>query len=553
MIRLPLGKVLGGHRELAAFVLLATAVPLAFALYTQHIWEDFFITFRHSMNLCHGHGLVYQAGERVHGFTSPLGVLVPALCYLTCGQTSYVPALWLFRLISIAAFAGGGALTWRALQRDEQRWRLLKLLFPLLFVCESKSVDFSVNGMETGLMLLFAGWAVYLLEADGPRVWLARGVCWAGLMWTRPDGFVFAGALALGMLMFQLQRRVALVRSFLASALVAAVLYLPWLAWAWSYYGSPVPNTVRAKAPFVGDDFTTGWLLLRLYTHFPHRAADIFLPNCSWTWAGVTWLPRFGYGLGIFCALYWLLPLNDRLGRTASLGFFLATLYFSYLDALFGWYAPPAALLGLVTLARGGYCVVEAVVRHRLLSRLVTAGALGGVCVGMGWVLVMTAQLMKIQQRQVEQGNREAIGLWLRDHVRPRETVFLEPLGYIGFFSNARMLDWPGLVAPPVIQARKNGLTFVATAAALQPDWTVLRAWEKDGMFQLWPGFREHYILVKQFDVGAQLQRYQKMPGWAYMDLDAHFWVFHKTTVSEESPHTAQGGGDRPARLAVSR
>ena len=62
----------------SVFAVAAALSPLGYALYTDHIWEDFFITFRHSENLARGDGLVYQPGERVHGFTSPLGVLLPA-------------------------------------------------------------------------------------------------------------------------------------------------------------------------------------------------------------------------------------------------------------------------------------------------------------------------------------------------------------------------------------------------------------------------------------------------------------------------------------------
>jgi hypothetical protein len=70
-----------GRLALPLFAVVAVLVPLLYALYTGHIWEDYFITFRHSQNLCEGHGLVYRPGERVHGFTSPLGTLLPALCY----------------------------------------------------------------------------------------------------------------------------------------------------------------------------------------------------------------------------------------------------------------------------------------------------------------------------------------------------------------------------------------------------------------------------------------------------------------------------------------
>src|SRR5690349_11265175 len=51
-------------------VLLAFLLPLAFAGFTGHAWEDYFITLRSSRNLVEGHGLVFNPGERVHTFTS---------------------------------------------------------------------------------------------------------------------------------------------------------------------------------------------------------------------------------------------------------------------------------------------------------------------------------------------------------------------------------------------------------------------------------------------------------------------------------------------------
>ena len=41
------------------------AVALAYGCYTQHAWEDFYITYRASKNLATGHGLTYTIGERV--------------------------------------------------------------------------------------------------------------------------------------------------------------------------------------------------------------------------------------------------------------------------------------------------------------------------------------------------------------------------------------------------------------------------------------------------------------------------------------------------------
>jgi len=64
------------------------AVELAWSLYTQHAWEDYYITYRASKNLATGNGLTFTAGERVHSFTSPLGVLLPALASLLTGNSS---------------------------------------------------------------------------------------------------------------------------------------------------------------------------------------------------------------------------------------------------------------------------------------------------------------------------------------------------------------------------------------------------------------------------------------------------------------------------------
>src|SRR2546423_14472847 len=91
---------------------LAAFICLTFAAYTRHAWEDYLITFRASLNLATGHGLVFQPGERVHTFTSPLDTLLPALFALGGGENVAVRALWGLRLVSACAL--GGAL-WLAL------------------------------------------------------------------------------------------------------------------------------------------------------------------------------------------------------------------------------------------------------------------------------------------------------------------------------------------------------------------------------------------------------------------------------------------------------
>ena len=50
----------------------------------SHYWflsDDCYISFRYARNLVEGHGLVYNPGERVEGFSNPLWVLL-----LACGH-----------------------------------------------------------------------------------------------------------------------------------------------------------------------------------------------------------------------------------------------------------------------------------------------------------------------------------------------------------------------------------------------------------------------------------------------------------------------------------
>jgi hypothetical protein len=511
-------------KPLVLFALIACLVPLGYARYTHHAWEDFFITFRHSQNLCEGKGLVYNPGERVHGFTSPVGVLLPALGYWITGQHSYLHALWFFRILSSAAFALAGVLLWRVLGRQMSAPRVAQLFFALLYVLEAKSVAFSANGMETGFMLLFVAWGLSASSAA-----FVRGLCWAGLMWTRPDGCVFITVLAFVDLVYSDGERRRLVWSWLSSAAVCLAAYLPWLGWAWWYYGSPIPNTLLAKATHAAPIAHWSDWLQRIYEQLPHQAAAVFSPIYYGAfWIKPEWINTYAHVLGVFCALYWLIPVADRLGRRASLAFALLTAYVSSMPIVFPWYLPPVTLCGLVVLARGPFFLAEKCMCSARLAQVAAAAVLLLIGGEMAYVFRLTVEQMRIQQKEIEMGTRAQVGRWLKEHVSPGETVYLEALGYIGYFSQATMRDWPGLVAPEVVRLLRDRTCNCWTAvAALQPDWIVLRPSELE--YMAWVGFfRDHYRAVQVFDARPNLQRYHRVPGKGYLVHDATFLVFQK-------------------------
>ncbi|MES1167784.1 MAG: hypothetical protein ABUL61_01305, partial [Oleiharenicola lentus] len=131
-------------------LLLAAAAPAIFALSSDNIWEDFFITYRCSLNLVHGNGLVYEAGRRVHAFTSPLGVLLPAGLSWLVRSDDPLLVMDLFRLCACIALAGAWALVARRLSGP-----VALALAGGLWLLDPTLAAYSTNVMETGLLGFF--------------------------------------------------------------------------------------------------------------------------------------------------------------------------------------------------------------------------------------------------------------------------------------------------------------------------------------------------------------------------------------------------------------
>ena len=73
--------------------------------------------------------------------------MLPALCYWATGRTSYLPALWLFRVLLAGAFAGAGVLFLRAL-RAGGAGKYASAAFAVLYLLDAKSIDFSINSAK---------------------------------------------------------------------------------------------------------------------------------------------------------------------------------------------------------------------------------------------------------------------------------------------------------------------------------------------------------------------------------------------------------------------
>src|ERR1019366_512048 len=90
------------------------------------------------------------------------------------------------------------------------------------------------------------------------------------------------------------------------------------------------------------------------------------------------------------------------------------------------------------------------------LERTLWFGA-GFMVLGSAALCVVMSRQGRVEMRITEAMVRRPIGEWLKEHaLAPNETVFLEPLGFIGYYSNLKMLDFPGLGSPEMVAARKR-------------------------------------------------------------------------------------------------
>jgi hypothetical protein len=514
---------------------LAFGLAMAFVLYTRHAWEDYWITFRTSRHLAEGHGLVFNPGEKLHTFTSPLGVLLPALAYLLTLNTSDYAALWIFRVMSALAFAGAAGLLFATARR--RQWGLAGAgALALCFALDAKTIDFSTNGMETGFLLLFLAWTLYALFADPAQRWRHLGLAWAGLMWTRPDSFIYIGALAVGALCFDRRGEswASAIRTLVSAGLLTTALYLPWLVFAGMYYGTPIPHTIVAKG-LGGASLLTAEHSGNFLAGLPGRVwrgensfAATFLPSYYLVGGWPGWMLHAAGVIGAAVALVWLLPFARGPVRAASLTFLAGHLYLSFATYFpFPWYLPTLTCCAALVLAG---LFSQAWTAGRAWQRVSGLG-LAVLLLGSGWLTFHSAMQLAAAQKWVEDGNRKHIGLYLQAHAKSQDTVFLEPLGYIGYFSQLEIYDFPGLSSARMIEARRkvsNSWSWADLINELEPTWLVLRDEEIARIDRNDPTiFSRRYRVEKVFDVSKEIGGLA-IRGRPYLEVDRKFTLWRQ-------------------------
>ena len=225
----------------------------------QRRWttDDGFINLRVVRMLLDGHGPVFNAGERVEAYTSPLWIAV-----LTVGDVLLPVRLEYVAVVCSLALAGAGmALLCAGSARLVGQESKVVPFGALVLLALPPMWDFSTSGLEFGLSFAWLGAVLWVLArwADGETLgWPHAVVLGLGPL-VRPDAALYS--LAALAAVVAVDRRWRL----LAAALVLPVAYqLFRMAW----FGALVPNTALAKAadiPHWREGGAYMWNLVRPY------------------------------------------------------------------------------------------------------------------------------------------------------------------------------------------------------------------------------------------------------------------------------------------------
>jgi hypothetical protein len=300
------------------------------------------------------------------------------------------------------------------------------------------------------------------------------------------------------------------------------------------YYGTPIPNTVTAKRLAI---YVEGlWPYLRDNWH------PMLTPFREYFFTTTTPIP--GFFLSLTALVVFILGIvGTRAMRERQhavilvpIAVFLVLFFIyrtaTYIPEYFSWYTTPPMALFMVFVALGvDRC-------RRTLSRTASVVA---VLIAVMYSIPMfwTWPLEREVQAKIEVAVRLRVGQYLANVMRPRDTVVLEPPGFIGIsIPNADILDFPGITsgrAVALLRTRPRGQrSLIRLVVDARPEWIVMRPSETAWLQASEPLVAGEYHQVAAFRAPDDLDL--TFGGLTYGSGDTAFVVLRRLNIGPGSP-----------------
>ncbi len=449
----------GASRRKPAATLLLASVLLAAGTAVHYQWgyfgrclpchsaglDDAYISFRYAENLLMGHGLVYNPGRFVEGYSNLLYTLLMTPLLAAGGKDS----IYLLATLLNTGFMLGAAwmLFGLARRRLGHGWAVLTtLLFTLLPV----NWLWTASGMETSLVVLLqvAHWSLAPRVAQEPRPTLTWALAAAMVLSVavRADG-ILTPVVAIAYLACMSRRKLAWRYGALTTAALAAHVL-----WRLGTYGSFLPNTYHAKVSAT------------LYQRVTH-AGDLFL-----TIMGTSGMGLYLLALLVLSAWAWTrLGARRSTAREIPYEALYCTMWLAYWGYIGGDHFDERFLLVLASM---GLVTVLDWLRR---TRVQTAGTVAAAA-----ALLLVQCTPFLLDKRFSYGT-EKTDMWtvLGRHLRqahPDARLAIDAAGKVPFFSGLRTLDMLGLNDARI--SRLPATTFSPGHNKQDPGYVV--SWEPD-------------------------------------------------------------------------
>jgi arabinofuranosyltransferase len=261
-----LSKAEGQAHHIEKIILfLIIGIFVVHALSLNFTQDDAYISYRYVRNLINGHGLVFNPGERVEGYTNFLWIIILSIfarlgvdmimVSKILGVASGAMALFLIYQISLDFFG-------------KKEW-FFRLFAPLLLASNSAFAYWSISGLETAFFVMTVLLSVYFYFTKQRLMIISSALSTL----IRPEGVLVFAILILHKFFFSAKGESIGKKDNLKNCLsyIAGfiVLLLPFLIFKIFYYGNLLPNPFYAKTGFSLEYLKAGgayfWLFLKHY------------------------------------------------------------------------------------------------------------------------------------------------------------------------------------------------------------------------------------------------------------------------------------------------
>ncbi len=243
---------------LSRLILLAIVILfVVHCLSLNFIQDDALISCRYAQNLMQGNGLVFNAGERVEGYTNFLWIILLSL-FARLG----LDMITVSKILGIVSGCVTLILLYQISRLFFPKRDWLFSLFPsLLLTATGAFAYWSTSGLETSFFVMMVLVSTYLYLTDS-RLWVV--LCSVNTL-VRPEGALIFGILLLHKLLFgkgQIKEVLICLGGF-------GLLLIPFAAFKVWYYGDILPNPFYAKTglsfEYLGSGLKYFWQFLKHY------------------------------------------------------------------------------------------------------------------------------------------------------------------------------------------------------------------------------------------------------------------------------------------------